>query len=148
VSIAVGQGCAMTLIRTAVPTDIADVVALWNREGGPTRHAGQHFEAEQLLQRDPEALLLAIDGGRLVGTLIVGWDGWRCHLYRLAVEPAARRSGVARQLVAAGRERAIALGAVRIDAMVNADNSVAVAFWDNGGFEFDSEDRRWSLLIA
>ncbi len=43
---------------------------------------------------------------RVVGTLIVGWDGWRCHLYRLAVDRTVRRSGIAGTLVAEARRRA------------------------------------------
>ena len=127
--------------------DLPAVVALWKRAGGPTRHAGRHDEAEALLRRDPEALLVAEEDGHIVGTLIVGWDGWRCHLYRLAVEPAARRFGVASLLAAEARRRATRLGAVRIDAMVNRDNAGAVAFWENVGFAFDEPEGRWSLLL-
>jgi len=41
----------------------------------------------------------------------------------------------------------VARGASRLDAMVNADNAGAVAFWQSTGFELDEEDRRWSLLL-
>jgi ribosomal protein S18 acetylase RimI-like enzyme len=123
-------------------------VDLWRREGGPTRLAGGAEDARRLLTRDPDALLIAEDDtGRLLGTLIVGWDGWRCHLYRLVAEPEQRRSGVARALVEAARDRALALGATRIDAMVDPDNDAAVGFWAAVGFELDV-DRRWSLLLS
>ena len=36
---------------------------------------------------------------RVVGTVIAGWDGWRAHLYRLAVAPDLRGRGIARQLL-------------------------------------------------
>lgn len=137
----------MVTIRCALVDDLPAVVGLWNRAGGPTRHAGQNDEAEALLRRDAEALLVAEEGGHIVGSLIVGWDGWRCHLYRLAVEPAARRSGVASLLMAEARRRATVLGAVRVDAMVNRDNTGAVAFWESVGFAFDAPERRWSLIL-
>ena len=136
----------MLKIRPATGLDVAAAVDLWDREGGPTRHAGRHAEVARLLDRDPEALLTAeLDGG-LVGTLIVGWDGWRCHLYRLAVEPSLRRTGIARALVDAARDRALALGAVRLDAMLDPANASAVAFWSAAGFTADA-DERWSLLL-
>ena len=78
----------MMTTRSASSDDIAWMVDLWGREGGPTRHAGRFDEATRLLARDSDALLVAESEGNCVGTLIVGWDGWRCHLYRLAAEPA------------------------------------------------------------
>jgi ribosomal protein S18 acetylase RimI-like enzyme len=61
------------------------------------------------------------------------------------VDPAARRLGVARALVAAGRERAAHLGAARLDAMVDPSNTAAVMFWQGLGFERHI-DRRWSFV--
>ena len=40
-------------------------------------------EVITLLRRDPDAFLIAQDDVALAGTLIVGWDGWQCHLYPL-----------------------------------------------------------------
>ncbi len=137
----------MSVIRTAVPVDLPDVVDLWDRAGGPTRLAGRHAEANRLLERDPDALLVAERDGRVVGTLIVGWDGWRCHLYRLAVEPSARRHGVARALVAEAEDRARQLGAVRLDAMVDNANETAIGFWASTGFQPEDHDARWSFIL-
>ena len=136
----------MVTIRSAVVADLPAIVDLWNREGGPSRHAGQIAEATHLLERDPEALLIGEMNNEIVASLIVGWDGWRCHLYRLAVDPTVRRSGVAQALVQAAAGRARNLGAPRIDAMVDPDNSDAISFWTSTGFELD-EDRRWSIFL-
>ena len=96
----------MPTLRAAVVADIPAVVALWDRAAGPTRHAGRERDTVRLLERDPEALIVAVDDhDTIVGTLVVGWDGWRAHLYRLCVEPAARRAGIARTLVDAAARR-------------------------------------------
>jgi ribosomal protein S18 acetylase RimI-like enzyme len=86
--------------------------------------------------------------GELVGTLIVGWDGWRCHLYRLAVVETARRQGVGRELLRRALRRVVDLGAARVDAMVDLENGTGVAFWESEGFEFDQADGRWSLMLT
>jgi GNAT superfamily N-acetyltransferase len=44
-------------------------------------------------------LLVATAHGRIVGSVIGGWDGWRGNIYRLAVVPEYRRLGIARRLV-------------------------------------------------
>src|SRR4051794_8937381 len=107
-------------IRTGCSDDVNAVVEIWRHHGGPTRSPGAQDDARRLLERDAGALIVAVDGtSRVVGSLIVGWDGWRCHLYRLVVDPGARRTGVASALVVEARARATAVGARRIDAMVH-----------------------------
>jgi ribosomal protein S18 acetylase RimI-like enzyme len=138
----------MVEIRSAHTADVDEVVSLWRRFGGPTRSLGQHDEARALLARDPQALILAsTEEGGVIGSLIVGWDGWRCHLYRLVVHPDHRRKGVAGLLVAEGRRRAGALGVARLDAMVHRDNEGAIAFWEAQDFELQDDDARWSLTL-
>jgi ribosomal protein S18 acetylase RimI-like enzyme len=140
-------GSGMPTIRVATTDDLPQVVNLWDRFGGPTRNLPRIDDAMRLLERDPEALVVAVEDGRVVGTLIVGWDGWRCHLYRLAVGGEHRRQGIAQALVAAARARAEALGAVCLDAMVRLDNAPALALWEGAGFELTVHDVRYSVLI-
>jgi ribosomal protein S18 acetylase RimI-like enzyme len=134
-------------IRAATGDDLPAVVELWNIDGGPTRYAPRLAHARVLLRRDPESLLVAELDGVLIGSLVAGWDGWRFHLYRLAVASAHRRAGVASALIAAAIERAGALGAVGVDAMVHAGNVGAERFWASAGFECGTEDRRWSKAL-
>jgi ribosomal protein S18 acetylase RimI-like enzyme len=134
----------MARLRIATAADVDAVVDLWQQFGGPTRSPPRAAPTTRLLARDPDALILAVDDERIVGSVIVGWDGWRCHLYRLVVRPEARRAGIADALVAAARDRARDLGASRVDAMVHDDNDGAVAFWRAAGFELQDDDRRWS----
>jgi len=132
-------------IRSGEPDDLDAVVSLWQREGGPTTMPGGRAEALALLARDPDALLVAVDDEGLAGTVIVGWDGWRCHLYRMVVEPRCRRRGVAASLVAEAKERAQALGAGKIDATVAFDNGPAIEFWERQEFVADPRDGRWTF---
>ena len=134
-------------IRPAQPADLDAVVDLWSREGGPTSMPCGIAEADALLRRDPDALLVAVADGTMVGTLIVGWDGWRCHLYRLVVEPAWRRRGVASRLVAEATRRARALGAKKIEALIALANPPAIEFWEAQGLELDRRDGRWMMPL-
>ena len=96
-----------------------------------------------LHRRDPEALILAVDGGEIVGTIIAGWDGWRGHLYRLAVAPDRRRQGIGRALIHAAEQRFRALGGIRVDAMVLDDNEEAHPAWRANGYRRQDEWSRW-----
>jgi ribosomal protein S18 acetylase RimI-like enzyme len=136
------------LIRTAVAEDADAVVALWRDHAGPTRLASDRTAVLTLLARDPDALIVADDSdGVVIGTIVVGWDGWRCHLYRLAVHATARRRGVGRALVDAACALATRHGARRMDAVVDKENDAGIAFWTAAGFDVDTNADRWSKLL-
>jgi ribosomal protein S18 acetylase RimI-like enzyme len=102
-----------------------------------------------LLGVDPESLLLAIaDDGAVVGTVVAGWDGWRGTMYRLAVLPALRRQGIARQLVEEGERRLQALGARRFHLIVVAGVAPAQAFWAAAGYEQQQDRLRYVKTFA
>src|SRR5450631_3750393 len=71
-----------------------------------------------LIHRDADALVLVMDDQLIVGSLVVGWDGWRCHPYRFAVRPDYRRRGIGTALLKRAEGRFLAFGGARADAMV------------------------------
>ena len=96
-----------------------------------------------MIAREGTWLLAAEEDGRIVGTLIAAWDGWRGNLYRLAVLPDGRRRGIATALVRAGEEHLHALGARRLAAIVLQDGN-AGAFWAAAGYEHQAAARRFT----
>ena len=136
-------------IRAAASNQVEQVLHLWQVAGENADRPTDRREAvDRLLERDPESLLLAVEGERVVGTLIAGWDGWRAHLYRLAVLPENRRQGVARALLDAATERLVSLGASRLDAMVLEGNEDGQQLWDAAGYAPQTNWRRWVQHVA
>ncbi len=121
-------------IRAATPDDLDRVLTFWRQAAEGRSISDDRDGVTRLLQRDPESLLLAERNGVLAGTVIAGFDGWRCHLYRLAVHPAQRRRGVATALLTAAEERFTALGGRRGDAMVLKENTPAHSAWQAAGY--------------
>jgi ribosomal protein S18 acetylase RimI-like enzyme len=133
----------MPLLRAGTAADIDEVLALWKRaETGPSTTESAE-DVRWLLERDPDALLLADAAGEVVGSLIAGWDGWRGTFYRLAVDPAHRRRGLATQMVRAGEERLRALGAKRLNAIVESEEADAMSFWASAGYELQTARSRF-----
>lgn len=133
------------LIRTATAADVAAVLEFWSGAAEDAHRPADTADAvAALLARDSDALLLAVDpAGRIIGSVIAGWDGWRCHVYRLAVAPARRREGIGRALIAAAEARFVASGAGRADAMVLNGNTDAHGAWRAAGYAPQAEWSRW-----
>jgi ribosomal protein S18 acetylase RimI-like enzyme len=132
------------VLRSAEAADITRVLSFWRIAAEDAHRPPDTAAALATLHlRDPDALILAVDGDQIVGTVIAGWDGWRCHLYRLAVAPRRRREGIGRALVQAAEDRCRVLGGTRIDAMVLDDNERAHRIWDAAGFRRQQEWSRW-----
>jgi ribosomal protein S18 acetylase RimI-like enzyme len=131
-------------LRAAEPHELNTVLAFWRIAAEDAhRPADTHAALATLHLRDPDALILAVDGNDIVGTIIAGWDGWRCHVYRLAVAPDRRREGIGRALVTAAEQRFRILGGARADAMVLDDNEQAHRIWADGGYHRQPEWSRW-----
>ena len=134
----------MTDVRTATPADIARVLVLWHTAAeNASRPPDTDVALVALFERDESALLVAESGDQLVGTVIAGWDGWRGHLYRLAVHPERRREGVGRALLLAAEARLRGLGAQRFDAMVLHDNELGSRLWSAAGYRRQGDWDRW-----
>ena len=132
------------MLRAAESRELTAVLSFWlTAAENAARPADSPAALAALHLRDPDALILAVDGDEIVGTVVAGWDGWRCHLYRLAVAPSRRRNGIGRALIAAAEERFRVLGGTRVDAMVLDDNEDAHAVWAAGGYRRQDEWSRW-----
>ncbi|MEV7272037.1 GNAT family N-acetyltransferase [Streptomyces bacillaris] len=129
--------------RSATAADLDRVLAFWKVSAEGTSISDDGDGVARLVERDPDALILAERDGELVGTVIAGFDGWRCHLYRLAVHPEQRRQGVGGALLAAAEERFAALGGRRADAMVLDRNDLAHHAWCAAGYGPEPQWSRW-----
>ncbi len=121
----------MIVIRPCRVAECPGVLALWQRAGAIPSPTDTLVELEQLIAHQGDGLLVAVEDGVIVGSVIGGWDGWRGNIYRLAVAPEARRHGLARRLVDDAVRVLRARGAHRISALVERHEAHAVGFWDS-----------------
>jgi ribosomal protein S18 acetylase RimI-like enzyme len=132
------------IVRPGTSDDIGPVLALWAVGAeNADRPSDSVDDVERLVARDPDALVVATRAGQVVGSVIVGWDGWRCHLYRLAVHPEHRRRGIGRTLLEHAERRFTAAGGKRADAMVLRGNDLGAAVWTSAGYVRQDEWSRW-----
>jgi ribosomal protein S18 acetylase RimI-like enzyme len=124
-------------IRTGGAGDVDAVLALWSSSAPRPGPTDDPSGLAILLDRDPSALIVAEANGRIVGSLVAGFDGWRANLYRLAVARPHRREGIARSLVAEAERRSAEAGARRMSALVLGSDEGAASFWRAAGYLHD-----------
>lgn len=130
-------------IRDGTPDDLEAVLGLWALADAPPTATDSIEPLCSLLGFDPQALLVADACGEAIGSLIAAWNGWRGSFYRLVVRPDHRRRGLGTRLVHVGEKRLRDRGAVRLDAIVAAEEVSAMTFWNALGYELQHDRSRF-----
>lgn len=125
-------------IRAFEESDAADVVALWSACELLRPWNDPRKDIARKLTVQGDMFLVGCVDERIVGTVMAGYDGHRGWIYYLAVDPAQRRQGFARALIAAAEARLRALGCPKINLQIRADNREAIAFYQRIGFAEDA----------
>jgi len=129
--------------------DYAVVHVLWQRSGLEVRPSDGPDTALLKLTRDPGLFLVArsVDG-RVVGTVMGGWDGRRAYVYRLAVAPDRRREGIADALMDELEARFRALGALKAKLQILVENETSKAFFAHRGYLLESFCEPWGRQLG
>ncbi len=131
-------------IREARPEDFDPIIRLWESIDRHTALPVRREYLETFHAFSPDLLLVAEAEGRIIGTVIGGWDGWRANIARLSTHPDLRRTGVARALVQEIERRLQAKGARRVYALVDKRSPPAIPFWDAAGYAFNDNILQYS----
>jgi ribosomal protein S18 acetylase RimI-like enzyme len=124
-------------IRACRLSDVEGVLELWRQADATPSVTDTTDDLRRAVADSPAHVLVAEAGGRLIGSIIGTFDGWRGNIYRLAVHPDFRRHGVARALVAEVEKKLAEQRAKRITALVEKDHPVAMSFWEEVGYRVD-----------
>lgn len=111
--------------------DCAAILDLWNASGSAKSITDRLAILENLTRTSGDLFLVAKIGDKITGSVIGGWDGWRAHVYRLAVLPEFRRRRIAELLMRELERRLISKGALRIFSLVESHKPEAVNFWNS-----------------
>ena len=124
-------------IRPFEPGDEGAVVALWERclllrpANDPRRDIARKREVR------PDLFLVGTIDGRVVASVMAGYEGHRGWINYLAVEPAERRKGLGRAMMAEAERRLRDAGCPKINLQVRATNVEALEFYRRLGFVRD-----------
>ena len=113
------------------------VVDLWKECNLTVPQNDPVEDIKKKLAFQPELFFVAFSDGKLVGSVMAGYEGHRGWLNYLAVLPSYQKRGYGRRLV----ERAIAelkrLGCLKLNVQIRESNASEVAFYEHLGFRND-----------
>ena len=123
-------------IRTLTAEDYDGVYALWMTiKGFAIRSIDDSREGvERFLRRNPTTSVVAVEDGRVVGSILCGHDGRRGYIYHTAVHPGHRRRGIGAGLVESAMEALKQKGISKVALVAFAGNEAGNAFWERLGF--------------
>ncbi len=126
----------MTGIRKLTIGDYDEMIKLWERSALPFKPKGRDSRQEitRQMNRNPDLLLGAFEGRKLVGVVVGSYDGRKGWINRLAVDPERRRKGVARLLIARIEMALREKGARIICALVEKSNLKSICLFEKQGY--------------
>jgi ribosomal protein S18 acetylase RimI-like enzyme len=122
------------VIREARQGDTPAMLQLWRTFWSPQPYES-HLPAK--IESDPDLVLVAESSGRIVGTVIGGFDGWWAWIYRVAVHPEHQRQGIGGRLIREMQVRLQARGADSAGMVVNPANEKMVGLLAKLGYRHD-----------
>jgi ribosomal protein S18 acetylase RimI-like enzyme len=125
------------VIRCFHPEDRGEVIALWETCGLLRPWNDPDKDIDRKLAQQPEGFLVMEEAGRIVGSVMTGYDGHRGWANYLAVHPDVRRRGLGRALMTAAEEYLLDAGCPKLNVQVRGDNEATIAFYEAIGYAVD-----------
>lgn len=127
----------MLEIRPFQESDEQAILQLWKDCQLLRSTNDPHKDIQRKLALQPELFLVGTVDGRIVASVMAGYEGHRGWLNYLAIEPSCRRQGFGRQIVVAAEERLHLLGCPKLNIQVRSGNLQALDFYRKIGFQVD-----------
>jgi ribosomal protein S18 acetylase RimI-like enzyme len=127
----------MLTIRAFQSGDAAAVVTLWERCALVKPQNDPWKDIARKTKVRPELFRVGLVDGRIVGTVMVGYEGHRGWINYLAVSPEYQGRGFGRQLMDEAERLLRAEGCPKINLMVRRSNAEVTAFYRALGYAMD-----------
>ena len=111
--------------------DYAGSLSLWRSLPGlGLSGADEESQIHKFLDKNPGTCFVAVDNGKVIGTVLGGNDGRRGYIYHLAVDPTYQRTGLGKSLVEKCLASLRAAGLQKCHIFVIGDNAEGMRFWE------------------
>ncbi|MBI5118443.1 GNAT family acetyltransferase [Candidatus Poribacteria bacterium] len=122
------------------PFDLRDeeaVVQLWTVCGLVVPWNNPHRDIQRKLKVQADIFLVGCLGGKVIASVMAGYDGHRGWINYLAVHPHHQRAGIAKQMMDEAEGHLRAAGCPKINLQVRSTNAAVIEFYKRIGFNTD-----------
>jgi len=131
------SGDAKLVIRPFQTVDQKAVIDLWQACNLTRPWNNPQLDIARKLKVNPELLLVGTINGKIVATVMAGYEGHRGSVNYLGVHPDFRRKGYGKEMMQAVRDKLLAMGCPKINLNVRIGNNEALRFYEAIGFKPD-----------
>jgi ribosomal protein S18 acetylase RimI-like enzyme len=124
-------------IRPYRASDESDVIDLWHRCNLVVPQNEPKKDIEMKLKVQSDLFFVGTVSGRIVATVMAGYDGHRGWIYYLAVDPDYRRQQIGRRMMMHAETTLKKRGCPKINLQVRTSNQAVIAFYERLGFSND-----------
>jgi ribosomal protein S18 acetylase RimI-like enzyme len=127
----------MMTIRPFRFSDEQEVISVWRECDLLRPWNDPHKDIARKMKVRPDLFLVGELDGRVIATVMAGYDGHRGWLYYLAVLPEHRRGGCGRAIVVEAERLLRIEGCPKINLQVRTSNVEVIEFYRRIGFSTD-----------
>ncbi|BAS26863.1 GNAT family acetyltransferase [Limnochorda pilosa] len=124
-------------IRPFEPTDEAAVIALWERCELTRPWNDPRKDIRRKLHVCAELFLVGERDGKIIATVMVGYEGHRGWINYLAVAPEHQRQGFGRMMMEEAERLLERERCPKVNLQVRAENQAAIEFYQRLGYSVD-----------
>ena len=128
--------CGIIIREFNLSDDYPGAFELWKNSGAgiSVARSDSQNEIQKKLNYSPELFLIAEMSGKLIGTVIGGFDGRRGMIYHLAVSKQFQKQGVGKMLMSEIESRLRSKGCLKSYLMVTKENTQVINYYQNMGW--------------
>jgi ribosomal protein S18 acetylase RimI-like enzyme len=124
-------------IREFQPHDEDAVIVLWERCGLVRPWNDPRKDISRKLKVRPDLFLVGVADGKVVATVIAGYDGHRGWINYVAVAPEERRRGCGSAMMREAEDRLRIAGCPKVNLQIRHGNVDVIAFYASLGYVQD-----------
>lgn len=124
------------MIRVMTIEDYEEVFALWRKIKGFGIRSVDDSKAgiARFLKRNPTTSIVAVEDGKIVGSILCGHDGRRGCFYHVCVDPEYRMRGIGKSMVVKAMEELKEEEINKVCLIAFTENDIGNAFWNEIGW--------------
>ncbi|MEM8703350.1 MAG: GNAT family acetyltransferase [Pseudomonadota bacterium] len=111
-----------------------EIISLWQSCGLTRAWNDPDKDIDRKLSDPQGGFFVLLQGGKVIGSVMAGYDGHRGAIYYLSIDPAHQSSGLGRRLMEHCEEFLIRLGCPKINLFVRQGNEAVMTFYDGLGY--------------